>query len=186
MQFARNVLISSIIIFLFTILACSPSGNNKQSSSPIDTKYENFTTVKLTPKLYVSAFSERLQNGEGRSEFCAYRTDASETKQVFDKIFDSAYNARIEVRYNMQYLGQPIVLLRVNYGAIAETLEVFGIRNDELIHLQSLNAGGFDWFYQEATGKTLLVDVPGSPADQKIYYSWNGVLFYQVNPQASK
>jgi hypothetical protein len=180
MQLKKNITTSLIIIFIFTVSACSPSGDTKESSLPVNTKYENFTTVKLTSGLYVSAFSERLENGEGRSEFGAYRFDGKETKQVFSKVYDSAYDARIEIRYNMQYLNQPVVLLRINYGAAAETIEVFGIKNDELILLQSLNAGGFDWHYQKASGKTLLVGIPDSSVDKEIYYTWNGIRFEQV------
>ncbi len=186
MQFARKILSYSIILFIVTISACSPSGDTKQSSLPIDIKYENLTTIKLTSMLYVSAFTERLQNGEGKSEFNAYRTDGGKTKQVYNQSFDSAYDARVEVRYDMQYSGQPIVVLRVLYGAIAETLETFGIKNNSLIHLQSLSASGFQWCYQGDSGRTLLVAIPGSAGDQTLYYSWNGARFDQVNPPTTK
>jgi hypothetical protein len=180
--FLKRIPTGLIILFIFSASACSSSDEPGNSKLPVNTKYENFTSIKVTPKVYVSAFSERLQSGEGRSEFCAYRTKANEIKQIFNKTYDSAYNARIEVHHNMQYSGQPIVLLKINNGASAETIEVFGIRNDEMVFLQSIEANGFDWHYQEETGKILLVDIPGSPGDQYQYYFWNKDHFEQVKP----
>lgn len=181
MKYFRNILTCSIVLFVSAISACSRSEDSKQSSLPIDTKYENLTTIKLTSILYISAFTERLPSGEGRSEFDAYRADGGKTNRVYNQSFDSAYDARLEVCYGIQYLGKPIVVLRVLYGAAAETLEIFGINNDSIIYLQSLSAGGFQWCYQSVSGKTLLVAIPGSAGDQTVYYSWNGVRFDQVN-----
>jgi len=167
----------SILLFIITTASCLPSVDAKLSSLPIDTKYENLATIKLTSALYVSAFTEKLRNREVRSKFIAYRTDGGKIKQVYNQSFDSAYDARVEVRYDMQYKGQPIVVLRVLYGAIAETIEIFGIVNDSPIHIQSLSNAGFQWCYQGESGKTLLVAIPGSAGDQTLYYSWNGDRF---------
>lgn len=185
MRFGRAIQKSFLLVLAAIILGCSNPGEWQSVSALVNilSKYENLTILQVTSSFTVIAHSERLPDGESLSGISAYSVEKNAIKQVFNHEIESGYNARIEIRRDMQFSGQPIIVLKVQQGAIAETLEIYGISNGSLIFLQSLDAAAFEWSYKSDHGVTELEGIPSGVVDQTTQYFWNGSRFDQVAPE---
>jgi hypothetical protein len=184
MRFGRAIQKSFLLVLAAIILGCSQPGEWQSMSALVNilSKYENLTILQVTSSFTVIAHSERLPDGESSSGISAYTVEKNAIKQVFNHEIESGYNARIEIRRDMQFSGQPIVVIKVQQGAIAEMLEVYGISNGSLILLQSLDAAAFEWFYKGGHGFAELVGIPSNVVDQTTHYFWIGSRFDHVTP----
>jgi hypothetical protein len=149
---------------------------------PIDrlAVYENCSIAHLNATWIVAAHSERLNDQNTRSEFLAYRFENNKWNQVFSKVFEDAYNTRIELRSDMQIQDNPIIVLWIQYGAAYEVLKVYAIK-EGLIHLiQTLESGAFEWSHRTNDARVSLIASPANPGEKNILYSWNGARFQIV------
>jgi hypothetical protein len=182
-----------LISIVFIMAAIDGRGGQEQLSQlqpafPIDrlAVYENCTVLHVNATWIVVAHSKRLNDQHSKSEFLAYRFENHKWKQVFSKAFEDAYNARIELRHDMQYRDNPIMVFRVQYGAAVEQLEIYGISLGSMHFLQTLESGLFEWSRQTNDPKVLLVAVPPHADEQRIVYSWNGAQFHVVPSPTGK
>jgi hypothetical protein len=154
-------------------------GSAESSILPIEklAAYENYTALHIDETWIVSAHSERLDAQNTRSEILAYHFGNNQWKVVFSKAFENAYNARIEIRRDMEYRKNPIVVLRIQYGAAYEELSVYAINSGTIRNIQTLAAGMFEWSYQDKDSRVLLVAVPAHIDEKRIVFSWNGSQF---------
>jgi hypothetical protein len=176
-----------VLVLALLMLSCSQSNQEKPASLPMDqlAGYENLSLIKIDPSLIVAAYSERLSNSDSKSEVLAFRINNNRYEQVFRRTLAPAYNARLEERYDLIYSGKPLVILRVQEGAAAETQEIFGIVNGSLKLLQSLDAGGFEWSYNDSK-QIVLVGIPSSAGDETTYFQWNGSQFQPISLSTAK
>jgi hypothetical protein len=151
----------------------------ENSNPPIEklAAYENYTALHIDETWIVSAYSERMDAQNTRSEILAYHFGNDQWKAVFSKAFENAYNARIEIRRDMEYRKNPIIVLRIQYGAAYEELSVYGIDSGTIRNIQKLAAGMFEWSNQANDSKVLLVAVPAHIDEKRIVYGWNGSQF---------
>jgi hypothetical protein len=146
---------------------------------PIDklATYENYSSLHVNPTWIVAAYSERIGTQDSRSQMLAYRIKDNKWHKAFSKIHEHAYNARIELRGDMQYRDNPIIVLRVQYGAGYEELEVYAISKGSFHLLQTLGAGMFEWSYLTKNSRVILVGIPAHADEKLIFYRWNGFQF---------
>jgi hypothetical protein len=142
--------------------------------------FENYTLLHLDSAWVVWASSKQLDNGAHLSEVVAYRLDKQAWKEAFRQRLPDAYNARLEIRTDFRYRGQPTALLRVQFGAAFERQEVYGVDAGVFRRVQALNAGMFAWTYTDASSLPMLVGIPGGASDPVIYYRWDQGLFREV------
>lgn len=139
--------------------------------------YENYSALHINETWIISAHSERLDPQNTRSEILAYHIENNQWKLAFSKAFENAYNARIEIRGDMEYKKNPIVVLRIQYGAAYEELSVYAIDCGTIRNIQTLAAGTFEWSYQDKDPRVQLVAVPAHIDEKEIIYGWNGSQF---------
>lgn len=126
----------------------------------------------------------------------AYRVNSEKEQQVVLRTFvrkdgawvrlherhvDSAYNPRLELRSDLRSEGRPIALLKYQFGAALEVLDVYAVRSNTLTRIQSLEAGAFEWSSSSRDGATPLVAIPGSMDSQKTFYVWKSNQFSPLN-----
>jgi hypothetical protein len=182
----------SILIFAFIwFLGCSQSGPQGKTSSQValagfhPSEFENYTTQLLQEKWIVGASSKRgkgeesntKEGGEPNSELFALFRDNNQWKEVFRRQFPGAYNARLSTNTRLRYGGNPIAIFQAQEGAAVESIEVYGLKDDQLILLQSLEAGAFVWAFDDSKSESILVGIPHGKGDEILYYSWNGRQF---------
>jgi hypothetical protein len=181
----------AFVIFQFiSLLICNSTGGEirkpltHNADFPIDklAAYENCSILQINAQWKIAACSKRLNNQNFWSEIVAYRLEENRWKQAFHKIFNDAYNARIELRSDMQYRANPIIAFRIQYGAAYEEQFIYGIEAGSVRLLQELAAGTFEWSYQPKDLRTLLVGIPAHPhlGEQTILYKWDGTQFKKV------
>jgi hypothetical protein len=170
----------SIILAMTTIGFCGGQQQLYQlpHTFPIErlAAYENCSISHINATWIVAAHSERLDDQNTRSEILAYRFENNKWKQMFSKAFDDAYNARIELRNDMRIQDNPIIVLWIQYGAAYEALEIYAIEAGSIHHVQTLEAGGFEWAHRTKDSRASLIAYPANPGE-KIFYIWNGVRF---------
>jgi hypothetical protein len=141
--------------------------------------YENVSVLHIDPSLVIAAFSKAPQNGEAKTYLLAYRNMNEQWQEIFHKIYPNAYNPRIELRRDLQYHKQPIIIFKVQFGAAAETLAVYGINEQTIQLLQSLESGMFEWCFSSKDKVTNLVAIPGAVTDEPKHFWWNGQTFQE-------
>src|SRR5574340_1199689 len=128
MASASKLRLYTCVETLISVVACSRHTEAPTDVLPMDrlAAYENLTVLQVDSSLAMAAYSERPEGSEPVSGILAYRAEKGRWREVFRRTLTSAYNARIELRREMLYSGQPTVVFRVQYGAAAETQEVYG------------------------------------------------------------
>lgn len=134
-------------------------------------RYENASFFHVNPSLLVIGYSQRTDEGEPQSQLLAYRAENNEWRQVFQQTFEPAYNLRLEQRTDLEYMGQPILIVKVQSGGAMELLYIYAEDKGTLRLIQTLDAGRFEWSYEDDKGLEL-VGVPASRPDQLDYYHW--------------
>ena len=148
---------------------------------------ENRTTLQLNEVWRVEATSFRpppsaADQGAGsepHTVLSALRFDGRQWQTAFTSEFAGAYNAHLNVRHDITYGNQPVALLDFQLGAALETLTVYGLKDDHLAVLQTLEAGAFEWSFDPRRGTVALIALPASPGDGTITYQWNGQRFVE-------
>ncbi len=161
-----------------------------QQTAPLEKLllHENYTMLHLDPGWVITVSSTSPTSGGAKSEIHAYQFGNVQWKQVFTKIIPETYNARGEIRRDMSYRGHPIAVVRIQHGAEAETLQVYGLSGGTLKLVQTLDAGAFEWNYDTGrfNGKVALSAIPSGMADPAVTYIWDGGKFEVVFPKKSK
>ena len=134
-------------------------------------RYENASFFHVKPSLLVVGYSQKTDDGEPQSQLLAYRAENNEWRQVFQQTFEPAYNLRLELRTDFTYTGRPILIIKVQIGSAMEQLYIYAEEKGTLRFIQTLDAGRFEWSYEDGKGLEL-VGLPASRADQVDYYHW--------------
>jgi len=171
-----------LIIVVIAVVGCRHSQAQSEQTSyilPIDklATYENYSILHVNPTWIVAAYSEHIGTQDSRSEILAYRLKNNKWHKAFSKILEHAYNARIELRRDMQYGNNPIIVLRVQYGAGYEEQEVYAISKGSFHLLQTLGAGMFEWSYLTKDSRVILIGIPAHVDEKLIFFKWNGAQF---------
>ena len=148
---------------------------------------ENRTTLQLNEVWRVEATSFRPPPsaanqgaaGEPHTSMTALRFDGQQWQTAFTSKFAGAYNAHLNVRQDITYGNQPVALLDFQLGAALETLTVYGLKDEHISVLQTLEAGAFEWSFDPRRGTVALIALPASPGDEAIVYRWNGQRFVE-------
>jgi hypothetical protein len=186
MRKGNTVFLMAFIALLIAVTAIGCRSGVPSSNSPDDfpidmlARYENCSIMHIGEAWVVASYSERSKDLPLRSEFLAYRFDNGAWKRSFGESFKDAYNARIELRGDMEFKNNAIIVFHGNYGAAYEILHVYAIEDDSIRHLQKLESGTFAWVHQDSGGGNLLVAVPSHVDEKKIFYRWTGDHFAEV------
>jgi hypothetical protein len=175
--------IAPILITVLLLCACSRSNRPKPSgeASPVlpDSLsiHDRYQQARVDDDWVVGSLSQRPKDKEQFVEVFAYRRISGRWVKVFSVIRSGAYDPRLEIRPDMTFRGSPLVLFHMQFGAAAESLEVFTINQGTLTGLQSMLAGAFEWSFDQQRSTVLLCAIPGSPVDPTEYFNWNGESF---------
>lgn len=168
---------------LSLVNACSRTNNTaNESSSNVDlpaalADFHYFQQLRVTDDFIVGVSSHRKDAENQSSEIFAYQKSSGLWTKAYSQKFPDSYAPRVEVREDMTFKGEPLVLLHVNYGAAAESLEIFSIHQGTLHPVQSILEGAFEWSYDKSRSTVILLGIPGSPTDATHYYYWGGDSF---------
>jgi hypothetical protein len=187
MSIIRRFFLSFALILLGALAACFRHSQSSAETFPIEqlALYKNVSVLHVDPSFLIAAFSQFPEKSEPLSCLLAYRAENGRWQEVFRKTLPSAYNAHIELRRDLKCLGQPTVILRVQFGAAAETQEVYAIANGSLQLIQTLDAGAFAWCYPSKSNAADLVAIPDAASDQPTYYHWIDDKFQEIHPSAA-
>ena len=176
-----------IILLLSLSTACSHPLKGKAANSappglpPELANFDSYQHLRVIEDWIIGASSQSRGSEDQSTEFFAYHRAGGLWSKVYSQQLRDAYNPRIEVREDLTYYGSPLLLLHVNYGAAAETLDVLAISQGTLTSLQSLLAGTFEWSFDQERTKVILCGIPGSPVDPTYLYIWDGKMFKPFN-----
>jgi hypothetical protein len=178
----RSLLAFMAVLIAFSATSCR--GRREQPSPESDAfpieklaRYENCSIAHIGETWFFAAYSERSKGLPLRSEFLACRYDGGALKRAFSESFEDAYNASMDVRYDMEFKKNPIIVFRGNYGAAYTIMHVYGMDADSIRSLQTLEAGAFEWVRQDNGGGHLLAAIPAHMDERKIFYRWMGDRF---------
>jgi hypothetical protein len=151
-------------------------------SFPIEmlARYENCSILHIGEAWVVAAYSERSKGSPLRSEFLAYRYEKGAWKRAFNEPFKDVYNARIELRGDMEFKNNPIIVFHGNYGAAYEILKVYAIEANSIRYIQGMESGFFGWERPDSERANLLASVPAHVDEKKKLFRWTGVRFEEV------
>lgn len=160
---------------------------HEQPSAATTCCVENRTTIKLNDVWRVEATSFRppptVSNqgatGEPHTTLTASRFDGRQWQTALDSEFASAYNAHLNVRHDLTYGKHPVALLDFQFGTAFATLTVYGLKDDHIAVLQTLEAGAFEWSFDPRRGTVALIALPANPGDETLTYQWNGRRFVE-------
>ena len=138
--------------------------------------------VVLAGRWKLSAMAQSAAPGEQRLLLRTFELRGHGWQVRALRTIDGAYNPRLEIRPEFDYRGRPIALLRYQFGAAVEVLEVYGIQGGGLRRIQSLESGAFEWLPGHLTGKPLLVEISGNAGQPRVGYVWQGDHFEPVSP----
>jgi hypothetical protein len=173
------------VLLAFPATSCRSSreqSNNAPDDFPIEklARYENCSIAQIGETWVVAAYSERSKGLPLRSEFLACRYDSGVLRRAFSESFKDAYNARIELRGDMEFKKNPIIVFHGNYGAAYEILHIYAIDADSIRQIQTLESGAFEWVRQDNGDGNLLAAIPAHVDERKIFYRWTGDRFSEV------
>lgn len=163
-------------------------GTHLPETFPIEmfAAYENCTILHVNATWIVVAHSERINPQHSRSGINAFHYENHKWRNAFSKAFEDAYNARIELRRDMQYQDNPIIVFRVQYGAAYEELGVYAIESGSFHMLQELAASAFEWSYSSNDSRVSLTTVSAHINEPRLFYRWSGNQFKLGKSMKSK
>ena len=174
---------SLILLALILLAACSRNARPKEPNpgqmiSPQSlADFASFQQLRLTEDWSVGASSQKASTEDQSTEFFVERRTGGKWGKVFSQVLDGAYNPRIEIRQDVTYKGDPLIILHINYGAAAEVIDIYSIHQGTLMSLQTIAAGTFEWSFDQPRSQVILCGIPGSPIDPMDLYAWDGALF---------
>ena len=179
-------LIALVLLNCGVFSSASAAPVHEQPSAATTCCIENRTTLQLNEVWRVEATSFRPPSaanqgtaGEPRTLLSAARFDGQQWQTALTSEFAGAYNAHLNVRHDITYGDQPVALLNLQLGAALETLTVYGLKDEHITVLQTLEAGAFEWSFNPRRGTVALIALPASPGDGTITYQWNGQRFVE-------
>lgn len=177
------------LVGLAFLSSCSPKAPDPQSGAacpsgldPAD--FENHSSLRLDEDWIVGASSKWIKaasNGpaEPVSELHALHRENGKWKEVFRRELPSSYNARVSVVRNVRR-DVPLVFFLSQQGAALETLSVYTVDSGAYKLIQSLEAGGFEWSFDEKRGLSALVAIPWENGEKPVLYTWDGQRFSEA------
>lgn len=169
-----------ILCMLSLVNGCSRTNTDPSSDADLPAAlagFHYFQQLRVTDDFIVGVSSHRKDAENQSSEIFAYQKSSGSWTKAYSQEFPDSYEPRIEIRKDMTFKGEPLVLLHVHYGAAAESLEVFSIHQGTLHPVQSILEGAFEWSYDKSTSTVTLLGIPGSPTDATHSYYWGGDSF---------
>ena len=177
-------LIALVLLSSGVFSSASAAPIHEQSSDATTCCVENRTTLKLNDVWRVEVTSFRPPSaayegtvGEPHTLLTAARFDGQQWQTAFSSEFAGAYNAHLNVRHDITYGNQPVALLDFQLGAALETLTVYGLKDEHITVLQTLEVGAFEWSFDPRRGTVALIALPANLGDETITYQWNGQRF---------
>ena len=182
----RSPALVALILLSSGFSSASAAPIHEQPSTATICCVENRTTLELNEEWRVEATSFRPSSaanqgtaGEPHTLLTAARFDGQQWLTAFSSEFAGAYNAHLNVRHDITYGNQPVALLDFQLGAALETLTVYGLKDEHITALQTLEAGAFEWSFDPRRGTVALIALPANPGDETITYQWNGQRFIE-------
>lgn len=181
------------ILLLAILAACSPqppAGPVAQDTCPArfnSADFENHTTLRLDEAWIVGASSKwgkAAVNGSAEpvAEFHALHRENGAWRETFRRELPSSYNARVLVARNYRR-DAPLVFFFSQQGAALENLAVYTVEAGTFKLVQHLEAGSFEWSFDEKQGNSKLVAIPWDNDEKPVLYAWDGQRFSaQANP----
>lgn len=172
------------------LLACSPKSPDRLAAqgacpecfNPAD--FENHTTLRLDEAWIVGAASkwgraDPVRPAEPVSVLYALHLENGHWKRVFQRELPSSYNARVSVARNYRR-DAPLVFFLSQQGAALENLSVYTVDAGTFKLVQHLEAGSFEWAFDDKQGNSKLVAIPWDNDEKPVLYAWDGQRFSEA------